>query len=154
MLFYFVSIAWGSVHCGVFFLFLVRKGVLCPPRPTEEVVGEQGKTPRGGVFPPRSPTKQGVEGAIWDCDAQRLCDWGGQLKSHPRNQIRNSRVIQSYRPTVFFLSLKIERKSLICKGFFSFVVHFCICGAYMLCLGSLKMQKSTTPRQVVVPSYR
>ncbi len=31
----------------------------------------------------------------------------------------NSRLIQSYRPTVFFLSLKIDRKSLIYKGFFS-----------------------------------
>ena len=33
------------------------------------------------------------------------------------HQIRNSRLIQSYRPAVFFLSLKISRKSLIYKGF-------------------------------------
>ncbi len=57
---------------------------------------------------------------------------------HP-SQIRNSRLIQSYRPTVFFLSLKIDRKSLVYKGFFAFVVHFGICGAYMLWLRSLKM---------------
>ena len=70
------------------------------------------------------------------------------------DQIRNSRLIQSYRPTVFFLSLNISLKSLIYKGFFAFVVHFGICGAYILCLGYLKIQKSTTPRQGVVPSYR
>ena len=34
------------------------------------------------------------------------------------------------------------------------LVHFGICGAYILCPGCPKMQKSTTPRQVVVPSYR
>ena len=72
---------------------------------------------------------------------------------HP-SQIRNSRLIQSYRPTVFFLSLKIDRKSLIYKGFFAFVVHFGICGAYILSFQSPKIQKSTTPRQGVVPSYR
>ena len=72
---------------------------------------------------------------------------------HP-SQIRNSRLIQSYRPTVFFLSLKISQKSLIYKGFFAFVVHFGICGANILCFGYPKMQKSTTPRQGVVPSYR
>ena len=69
-------------------------------------------------------------------------------------QIRHSRLIQSYRPTVFFLSLKIDRKSLVYKGFFAFVVHFGMCGAYMLYLGSLKKQESTTPRQGVVPFYR
>ena len=69
-------------------------------------------------------------------------------------QIRNSRLIQSYRPTVFFLSLKISRKSLIYKGLFVFLVHLGICGAYILCLGCPKMQKSTTPRQGVVPPYR
>ena len=77
-----------------------------------------------------------------------------RFKSPPRNQIRNSRLIQSYRPTVFFLSLKISRKSLIYKGFFAFVVHFEIYGAYILCFGCPKMQESTTPRQGVVPSYR
>ncbi len=77
-----------------------------------------------------------------------------RFKSSYPHQIRNSRLIQSYRPTVFFLSLKIDRKSLIYKGFFSFVVHFDMCGAYMLRLGCIKMQKSTTPRQGVVPSYR
>ena len=69
-------------------------------------------------------------------------------------QIRNSRLIQKCRFTVLFLSLKIDRKSLIDKGFFAFVVHFGICGAYILRLGCPKMQKSTTPRQGVVPSYR
>ena len=73
---------------------------------------------------------------------------------HANRQIRNSRLIQSYRPTVFFLSLKIDRKSLIFKGFFAFTVHFGIYGAYILCLGSHKMQKSTTPCQGVVLSYR
>ena len=77
-----------------------------------------------------------------------------RFKSCYPHQIRNSRLIQSYRPTVFLLSLKISRKSLICKGFFTLVVHFGICGAYILCLGFPKMQKSTTPRQGVVPSYR
>ena len=35
-----------------------------------------------------------------------------RFKSCYPHQIRNSRLIQSYRPTVFFLSLKISRKSL------------------------------------------
>ena len=47
----------------------------------------------------------------------------------PPCQIRNSRLIQSYRPTVFFLSLKISRKSLIYK-FFCFGSAFW----YMRCL--------------------
>ena len=68
--------------------------------------------------------------------------------------ISNSRLIQSYRPAVFFLSLNISRKSLIYKGFFAFVVHFAISGANILRFGYPKMQKSTTPRQGVVPSYR
>ena len=33
---------------------------------------------RWALFPKRYPTKQGVEGAIYDCNAQRPCDWGGQ----------------------------------------------------------------------------
>ena len=83
-----------------------------------------------------------------------ICREACRFKSCHPHQIRNSRLIQSYRPTVFFLSLNISRKSLIYKGFFAFVVHFGICGAYILCLGSPKTQKSTTPRQGVVPSYR
>ena len=43
-----------------------------------EGVGEQVKTAQWAVSTPRYPTKQGVEGAIYNCDAQRLCDWGGQ----------------------------------------------------------------------------
>ena len=79
---------------------------------------------------------------------------GRGFKSRRLDQIRNSRLIQSYRPTVFFLSLKISPKSLVYKGFFSLVVHFGIFGAYILCLGCPQMQKSTTPRQGVVPSCR
>jgi hypothetical protein len=52
------------------------------------------------------------------------------------------------------LLLKTSRKSLIYKGFFTFVVHFGICGVHILCFGRPKMQKSTTPSQGVVPSYR
>ena len=35
-----------------------------------------------------------------------------RIYHHSLHQIRDSRLIQSYRPTVFFLSLKISRKSL------------------------------------------
>ena len=42
----------------------------------------------------------------------------------------------------------------ILSGLFVALVHFGICGAYILCRGCIKMQKSTTPRQGVVPSYR
>ena len=66
------------------------------------------------------------------------------------SRIRNSRLIQLYRLTVFFLSLNISRKSLIYKGFFAFLVHFGICGAYILCPKYHKMQESTTPHQGVV----
>ena len=44
---------------------------------TAEGVGERGKRARWALFPKRYPTKQGVEGAIYDCNAQRPCDWGG-----------------------------------------------------------------------------
>ena len=73
----------------------------------------------------------------------RMIAMSCRFKSCHPHQIRNSRLIQSYRPTVFFLSLNISRKSLIYKGFFAFVVHFGICGAYMLYLECLRMQKST-----------
>ena len=56
------------------------------------------------------------------------------LSSRP---IRNSRLIQSYRPAVFFLSLKISRKSLIYKDFFAFVVHFGVGDINIPCLGNL-----------------
>ena len=52
--------------------------------------------------------------------------------------------------SIFFLSLKIDRKSLQIKGFFSLVVHFGICGFRT----RLKTQKSTNSRQGVVPSCR
>ena len=73
----------------------------------------------------------GAVGREERCNFRFAACWGNE-KSHSRNQIRNSRLIQSYRPTVFFLSLNINRKSLVYKGFFSFVVHFGICGAYIL----------------------
>ena len=38
--------------------------------PYPEVVGEQVKTAQWAVFTPRYPTKQGVEGAIYNCDAK------------------------------------------------------------------------------------
>ena len=53
--------------------------------------------------------------------------------------ISNSRLIQSYRPAVFFLSLKISRRSLIYKGFFAFVVHFGVGDINIPCLGNLKI---------------
>ena len=60
--------------------------------------------------------------------AERLCPQA--KKSFCPCQIRNSRLIQSYRPTVFFLSLKVDRKSLIYKGFFLFRGAF----RYVRCL--------------------
>ena len=98
---------------------------------------------------------RGIEAVITGLTRNQFVDNTTRgFESLPLRQIRNSRLIQSYRPTVFFLSLKIDRKSLVYKGFFAFAVHFGICGAYILCLGYPKMQKSTTPRQGVVPFYR
>ena len=54
-------------------------------------------------------------------------------------QIRNSKLIQKCRFAVFFLSLKISRKSLIYKGFFAFVVHFGVGDINIPCLGNLKI---------------
>jgi hypothetical protein len=60
----------------LFFFFATVSFV--PPRPTEEVVGEQVKTPRCGVFMPRYPTKQGEMKRSCALRTFRLCDWGGQ----------------------------------------------------------------------------
>ena len=43
-----------------------------------------------------------------------------RIESLPLRQISNSRLIQSHRPTVFFLSLKNDRKPLKIKGFLLF----------------------------------
>ena len=42
---------------------------------------------RWALFPKRYPTKQGVEGAIYDCNAQRPCDWGGQRDPTPATKL-------------------------------------------------------------------
>ena len=51
------------------------------------------------------------------------------FKAHPRNQARNSRLIQSYRPTVFFI-VKKQPKVLDLQGLFCFRGAFW----YMRCL--------------------
>ena len=67
-----------------------------------EVVGERGKRARWALFPKRYPTKQGVEGVIYDCNVQRPCDWGGQRDPTPATNKKRTFVYQKF---LFCLSI-------------------------------------------------
>ena len=104
-------------------------------------MGEQAKTIEYRFGDARPHEARSMTSRVYRGEADDYAPAEGNEKSHPRNQIRNSRLIQPYRPTVFFLSLNISRKSLIYKGLFVFLVHLGICGAYILCFGCPKMQR-------------
>ena len=53
-------------------------GVICPNHDLRRREWVSKPKRKSCVLAKRYPTKQGAEGAIYNCDAQRLCDWGGQ----------------------------------------------------------------------------
>ena len=73
--------------CGALLLFRLRSGLPTTTsgrsEATAEGVGERGKRAQWALLPRRYPIKQGVEGAIYDCNAQRPCDWGGPTNPTP-----------------------------------------------------------------------
>ena len=91
---------------------------------------ETGARVQVSPTPPNKETHLLVCFFVFDIIVERLEKFGcGSVALPPSKSLllrqkRNSRLIQSYRPAVFFLSLKVNRKSLIYKGFFAFVVLF------------------------------
>ena len=68
------------------FFVLVGEWESARGRPPEEVVGEQEKTIEYRFIAAIPHKARSMTSRVYRGEDKRLCDWGGRIKSHPRNK--------------------------------------------------------------------